>query len=111
MTTTTRPEPTVGMPATIHLWSDSLAAVVVKVNAKSIVVARVETTEPRKDMSRDGATNPECPPVMVAEGIVDQVTGGWERYKRIDTDNGPRFSNGSTSVSLGRSVSITDYRV
>lgn len=107
-----RPEPTVGMPATIHLWSDSIAAVVVKVNKKSVVVCRVETTERVKDMSRDGATDPNCPPVLVAEGIIDRpIEGATERYSRIDTPQGPRFRNGSTGITLGYSRSVTDYRV
>lgn len=106
MNTTQRPEPTVGMPATINLFTDRIAAVVVKVNAKSIVVCRVETGEQRRinDVR-------EPYPVLACDGKVDEpITGATERYKRIDTSEGPRFSNGSTSVTLGRSISLTDYR-
>lgn len=101
------PEPFVGQPATINLVSDSLAAVVVKVNKKSVLVRRVETTEATQDMSRDGA---DYLPVMVAEGILDRPLGAPERYSRIDTVEGPRFANGSMRVSLGTSREVTDYR-
>lgn len=106
----THPEPYVGQPATINLYTDTSAAVVVKINPKSILVARVATTEPVKDMSRDGADVPGVPPVMVAQGILDQVIGEPQRYSRVETSDGPRYRNGSISVSLGRSVKITDYR-
>ena len=103
----THPEPVVGMPATIHFVSDSRAAVVTKVNKKSVVVQRVATGPDMQDMNRDGA---DYLPVMQAEGILDQIIGAPERYSRIDTADGPRFRNGSMGISLGRSISVTDYR-
>lgn len=101
------PVPLVGMPATIHLQNDSLAAVVVKVNAKSVLLDRVETGPRTQDMMRDGATSPDCMPVMVAEGIISKPLGKPQRYQRLP--NG-RIAQGSIGASLGKSVSITDYR-
>lgn len=97
----------VGTPATINLFSDTSAAVVVKVNKKSIVVRRVETSEAVRDENRDGEL-----PVMVAQGIVDRPFGEPERYSLIGVreDGTPRYANGSISITLGRSVKITDYR-
>lgn len=104
MTTQERPEPEVGMPATIVLYTDTVAAVVVKVNPKSVMVAAVATGEER-------TTNPGEPyPVRVSEGILDQITGTPERYSRIDTPDGPVFRNGSIGVVLGKSIARTDYR-
>jgi hypothetical protein len=100
-------EPTPGMPATIHLYNDTSAAVVVRVNAKSIVVARVATDE----TSRRRLNNPREPfPVWAEDGILTEITGEPQRYTRVETRSGPAYRNGSISVSLGRSVSITDYR-
>lgn len=99
-----REKPYVGQPATINLWSDTSAAVVVKVNPKSIVVRRVAVGEAVQDMSRDGAG--VGPAVMVAQGLLDQPIGEPERYSLV----GNRYRNGSISISLGRSVQIRDYR-
>lgn len=105
MTSTTRPEPFVGMAATINLYTDTRPAVVTRVNAKSIQVRVVDTEAAVR------VNDPREPfPVLEAEGILDKIIGAPERYKRIDTEEGPRFSNGSISVTLGRSVRRTDYR-
>lgn len=95
----------VGMPATIHLYSDSVAAVVVKINAKSIVVRRVERDEDSKRRVNDER---EPWPCFAWDGILDQPIGNPERYGVLD--NG-RITNGSISVTVGRSISRTDYRV
>ena len=101
----------VGAPATIHYVTDSRAAVVVRVNAKSISVARVETGKPEKDMSADGARNPDCPSVTCAEGILDKIIGKPERYVRVKRSDGTiGYCNGSITVTLGQSVSRIDYR-
>jgi hypothetical protein len=102
---TTTQTPYVGQPATIHLFSDSRAAVVTKVNKKSIIVAAVETGPETRDERRDGPY-----PVMVAEGILDKIVGQPERFAIVETPRGTRYGAGSIRVSLGRSVSITDYR-
>jgi hypothetical protein len=80
---------------------------VVKVNAKSVLLARVEIGEWKQDMRVDGATDPNCPPVMVAEGITDNVIGEPHRYQRLP--NG-RIADGSISATLGYSVTRRDYR-
>lgn len=104
----TRPEPFVGQPATIHLWTDSHAAVVVKVSPRSILVARVETGESRPDLASDVGAWGARP--VLAEGILDQITGTPERFRRIDSEDGPRYRKGSISVSLGYSRTRIDYR-
>jgi hypothetical protein len=96
----------VGQPATIHLYTDSLAAVVTKVNAKSIVVCRVENDESTKFV-----TNPNEPlPCIGYQGNTNKIIGKPERYSIIETSYGTKYRNGSISVTLGKSVSITDYR-
>ncbi len=103
--------PVVGMPATINLYTDTQAAVVIRVNAKSVTVARVEIGEYVKNMLVDGANSPDCPPVMVAEGITDKIIGGGERFKRIEHSDGRvSYRNGSIGITLGRSISVRDYR-
>lgn len=104
--TDTTVEPYKGMPATIHLYSDTFAAVVVRVNKKSITVARVATDNKPVRINNDG--NPY--PVMVEQGITTEVVGTLERYVRYDGHYGTTYRNGSISVSLGKSVRITDYR-
>lgn len=100
-------EPYVGMPATINLYTDTQAAVVTKVNAKSILVAPVALNEStRRRINAEG----EPFPCLAVDGITTEVTGLAQRYSRIDTEQGPRFRNGSISITLGRSVEITDYR-
>lgn len=107
MSSTEHPEPVKGMPATIHLYSDTLAAVVVRVNRRSVSVARVATTEEPRRINAEG----EPYPVMAYEGILDRVEGEPERYVRFDTPDGPVFRNGTVGLTLGRSVRIVDYRV
>lgn len=104
----TRPEPYVGQPATIHLWTDSHAAVVLKVSPKSILVARVATGERFLDLASDPGAYGVRP--VLAEGILDQITGANERFRRIDSEDGPRYRKGSISVSLGYSRTRIDYR-
>lgn len=101
--------PAVGTGATIHLFSDSQAAVVVKVNAKSIVVRRVEV-----DAASRYVTNPGEPlPCIAKKGILDQPIGEPERFKlvRVLDDGMPQYANGSIRLGLGYSRKVTDYRV
>jgi hypothetical protein len=112
MTNTVSPAPVVGTPATIQLFTDSVAAVVVKVNAKSVLVRRVAVGEYVQDMARDGAGVDGVPPVMVAEGILDQPHGEPERFSLIglSREGKPVYRNGSVGLSLGYSRSVRDYR-
>lgn len=108
MSTTTVLKPAVGCPATIHLFSDSQAAVVVKVNAKSIVVQRVEVDEASKRQ-----TNPGEPfPCWVWNGDTGKPVGEPERYKlvRVLDDGMPQYANGSIRLGLGYSHTKRDYR-
>jgi hypothetical protein len=101
------PEPFVGMPATINLYTDTRPAVVVKVNAKSIVLAAVAVdAATTRWINNEG----EPYPCLAADGILTEVIGSPERYTRVDTPQGPRFRNGTVGVTLGRAVQITDYR-
>lgn len=97
--------PYVGQPATIHLFSDSLAAVVVKVNKKSIVVRRV-AVGPVESADIDGSGFP----IESAEGIVNEPIGAPERFSIVQTSSGIRYGAGSIRVSLGRSIQFRDYR-
>lgn len=101
------PEPYVGMPATINLYTDRTPAVVVKVNAKSIVVRSVEYDESNPTrINNEG----EPFPVLSYPGDVTKPVGTPERYSRIDTPTGPRYRNGSISLTLGQAVRLVDYR-
>lgn len=102
-------EPLVGEPATIHLFSDSVPAVVVKVNAKSVVVRRVEVDESTRRRFNDER---EPYPAWAWDGDLSKPVGEPERYSLIGrrADGSPIYRNGSIGLSLGRSVKITDYR-
>lgn len=93
----------VGSPATIHLYTDSVAAVVVKVTKTQVHVRRVETGE-AVTVEQRGPW-----PVVEAEGILDRPTGPVEVY-RVGKD-GVLAGGGDRSIrlSLGRSISRTDY--
>jgi hypothetical protein len=101
-------EPYKGMPATINLQNDTFAAVVVRVNPKSVTVARVATNEAERYRINDER---EPFPCYAEPGILTEVIGTPERYARVVTSDGSvRYRNGSISVTLGKSVRITDYR-
>lgn len=93
----------VGTPATIHLYSDSVAAVVVKVTRTQVHVRRVETGE-ETTVQMKGPW-----PVREAQGLLDQPVGEVEVY-RVGKD-GVLAGGGDRSIrlSLGHSVSRTDY--
>lgn len=95
--------PVKGMPATINLYTNTVAAVVFRVNPKSIVVCRVEVD---KDSRRRVNDEAEPYPCYAWNGIVDKMIGEPERYPLV---NGS-YRRGSVSITLGRSVKITDYR-
>lgn len=100
--------PVVGAPATIHLYNDTMAAVVVRVNKKSITVARVATD--RNTLTRINSER-EPFPCLAEEGILTEVIGDPERYTMsVKRDGTLAYRNGSISVTLGKSVRITDYR-
>lgn len=97
--------PYVGQPATINLWSDAQAAVVVKTSPKSILVQRVAIDE---DNGRRINDPNEPLPCWAYEGMVDVPLQHCkpERY----TWRNNAYRNGSISVTLGRSVTVRDYR-
>lgn len=98
-----------GTPATIVLYTDTIAAVVVRSTEKSVWVRRVELDETTKKSTGGGL------PVITRQGILDRPVDGApeERYTlrkggrlvAAGQDNG----RGSVRVVLGRSESRTDY--
>ena len=80
-----------------------------KVNPKSVVVRAVEVVEGSQRRFNDAA---EPFPALVEEGDVTKPYGEPERYALVGTreDGSPIYRNGSISVTVGRSVKITDYR-
>lgn len=101
--------PQVGDPATIYLYSDAVPAVVTKVNAKSIVVRRVEPIEATRFRINDEV---EPFPALRWDGDVTKPYGEPERFRLVGTrdDGSPAYRNGSISLRVGRAVKITDYR-
>lgn len=101
-----RPAPTVGAPATIRLYTDTIAAVVTRVSASTVWVRRVETGPAKRVNHKD-----EPYPVIHEEGVLDKPYGVEERYARNDERgwHGPK-SRGSVIVVIGYSISRTDYR-
>lgn len=96
--------PTVGMPATIHLYTDTVPAVVVRVNAKSVTVAQVPVIE----SSRHRVNDPAEPfPCWAWAGDVTGERGTPERFRMVAPG---KYRNGSIGLTLGRAVKITDYR-
>lgn len=94
------PRPFVGMPATILLYTDTSAAVVTKVNGKSIEVASVATGEPV-------VVNMYGPfPRTRAEGLTNQVIGEAQRYT---LNKRGEFRRGSIGLQLGESYRYVDY--
>lgn len=104
--------PAVGTPATIWLYSDAVAAVVTRVSAKSVTVQRVKTDPDSQKRINDDR---EPYPCFSWEGQVDEPIEGSapQRFRLVSVaeDGTPRYRNGSISLSLGRSVQVTDYRV
>jgi hypothetical protein len=97
--------PQVGTPATILLYSDTTAGVVVKVNPKSIVVAKVELDESTRRVSNPGEPFPR----VVVNGDVSRPIRGTEQRFMLRKD-GRGYGTGSIRVRLGDSVDVTDYR-
>jgi hypothetical protein len=99
--------PYVGQPATIRLFNDTKAAVVVHVTPKTVIVSRVETGPTEPDMRCDVGAYGVRP--VRAEGILDRIVPGTR--ERFTLRKNGRYHNGSISLTLGHSVSFTDYRV
>lgn len=99
----------VGQPATILLYTDTTAAVVTRVNAKGVSIARVETGEMTPDMACDaGAYGLR---VEQAEGILDKITGPSQAYRRVVRSDGTMiYTIGSIKAVTGRSVTRIDRR-
>jgi len=95
----------VGDPVTLTLWSDTRAAVVTRVTAKTITVARVETGPSRPDMASDTGAYGLRP--TLADGILSEpIPGSAQRF----TWTRNAWRNGSTRAVLGHSVSRVDWR-
>ncbi len=101
---TERPTPFVGMPATIHYVTDTSAAVIVKVNPKSVIVRRVELIESTLRRVNDPR---EALPIVVTDGDVSKPIGQPNRYPL--QANGS-YRDGSIGLELGKSYRLIDYR-
>ena len=99
---------TVGTPATILYYTDTRAAVVTKITEKGVWIARVETTNRRRESDRlaDGEF-----PVILEDGVLDQPIGPGERYTRRSRADGTEYATrGDLRAHFGSSVSRIDYR-
>lgn len=97
--------PVVGTPATIHYYTDTRAAVVTRVTAKTITLSRVDTGPERPDMACDAGAYGVRP--GRADGILDRPIEGTEQ--RFTYRNG-QWRSGSTRATLGRSTTWIDHR-
>lgn len=107
--------PEVGMPCSILLYTDTSPAVVIRVNKKSITVARVpakESTRRHADHCECGNPETGCPkgnpwPLIIADGDLDGPRGEPERFRMVREG---RYRNGSIGLRLGKAVDYRDYR-
>lgn len=97
----------VGDPASIRYYTDTRAAVVTHVTAKTVTVARVETGPEAPDMACDEGAWGIRP--GKAEGILDQpVEGTEQRFMWSAKRNA--FYNDGLRLILGHSTTWIDYR-
>lgn len=101
--------PRKGAPATIHLYTDTIAAVVTRVSNSTVWIRRVETGKRRTANAAEVKAGGL--PVREEDGILDKPFGPEERYARHDdTGYHGRRGRGQIVVTIGRSVGRTDYR-
>ena len=100
-------KPYVGQPASIVLYTDTRAAVVTRVTPKTIVIARVETAEPRLDMASDAGAYGLRP--TLENGILDKPIEGTEQRFTWNERRQGWFHMG-TRVRLGLSITRIDHR-
>jgi hypothetical protein len=104
-------EITAGTPATIHYYTDSRAAVVVKRTATRVYISRVETTNERNE--RDQLADGELP-VRIADGVlgklIDVYPQAYTLY--VDRDGVPYATRGDKSIRVrfGHSRTRIDYK-
>lgn len=105
---TTIPAP--GTPATILMHTDTTAAVVTRVNGKSVWVRTVETTNERNESENLAPTQL---PVRIADGLTDRPVGGEIRYTLRKSgryvQSGQPDTRGVVRVVFGRSITRRDY--
>lgn len=102
--------PYVGQPATIHYYTDTRAAVVTRVTAKTITLARVETGPSSPDLRCDEGAYGVRP--ARSEGILSRpIAGSDQRF----TFRHGKWRNGSLTgglrATLGHSTTWVDYRL
>jgi hypothetical protein len=100
-------DPKPGDPASILFYSDTRAAVIVRVTPKSIVVARVETGPSRLDMASDSGAYGVRP--TLEDGILDRPIAGSEERFTWNPRTGS-YRRGSIRLVLGHSVTRVDHR-
>lgn len=95
-----------GTPATVIIYTDTQAAVVVKRTPKRVVVALVETDPSTREQAAPGTPDPG----WRVEGDLTKIIAGTERtYTLREDKSGKVYANNSDGgrVSLGHSV---EYR-
>jgi hypothetical protein len=96
-----------GMPATINLYSDTIAAVVTRKSATSVWVRRVELNESTQRPAGGYDQGPY--PVLTTDGDLSKPFGDEERYTWSEKKRG--YYKGSLKLTLGASYRLVDYRM
>lgn len=101
-----------GTPATIHFYTDSSAAVVVRRTAKRVYIAPVETTNERHEREIPAGSGEL--PVTIADGVLDKpLPGAVEIYTLyVDREGKPYATRGDKSIRVrfGYSRRRIDYK-
>jgi len=98
-----------GTPATVLYPNDTRAAVVVRRTPKKVYVARVETTNRRRESDRlaEGEM-----PVILEDGILDQPVGPGLLYTlKVDGAGRPYAERDGQRVRFGHSVTRIVYKI
>lgn len=94
-----------GTPATVIIYTDTQAAVVVRRTPKRVVVALVETDATTREPVEPGTPDPG----YRIQGILDKIIPGTERTYTLKERSGKAYGRNAEGqhVSLGHSV---EYR-
>jgi hypothetical protein len=98
--------PEVGLGATMHYVSDSVALVITRVTPRTVVTHEVRTEDPVRDMASDAGAWGVRP--TNARGILDQPIPGTDRRWTLNKQG--RYVSHGQYLTLGYSVSRRDWR-
>lgn len=98
--------PVVGLGATMHYPSDSVALVVTRVTAHTVVTQLVETEAPAVDMASDEGAWGFRP--TNARGILDRPIPGTETRWRLNRHG--QYVHDGMHLTLGYSITRRDWR-